>query len=151
MEIEEPYYLYFSKQIVPFQRYGFGSNYTIQTRRTKRIVVYPYWATPNVDMRPGVIFINNQQWTVLPAEGFPSVLLSIALRSGGFLYIDYPLTSLFVTDQIHPALELDADIDFNNSYIIFTGLPFLPFGFSPFVIPFGFRLRDPKATLLHKL
>lgn len=139
MKSEEQYFFPFSAAPVANLKYGFGSNNTIQTRRTKKLVIYPFAGTPIYDMVPFQQFTQNQLQFNVASVFFNCVLISIASRDGGYYCLDLPLTRFIKTNQIHDNLTVDWKVDFNNSYVRFTFAIPQPV---PFVIYFSFRLHD---------
>jgi hypothetical protein len=139
MKSEEIYNLNFKSIPVPFNKIAFGANDVIQTRRTREMLFYPFFAVPFFDMQPSTLIIYNETYNFIDITNAASCLISIAKRGGGYHFLDYPLTSFMKTFQIHKSLYFDLECDFNNSYVYFTQVIVNAL---PFVIPFVFRLYE---------
>jgi len=141
MKSEETVNIFFDTAPEQNVKYYFGDNQVVQTRRTKDIVFYPFFAVPLIDMMPATIFINNNTYNTIQFQNVPVCLISIASRKGGYHFIDYPLTSYIKTWQINKNIEYDMEIDFSKSFARFTnpGTQSLPF-----VLQFCFKLHMEK-------
>lgn len=120
-------------------KYSLGYNQVIQKAICEDVKYYPYLGFTPFDMVASTIETNNKIYNQISLIDSPKFLFSLAKRSGGFHFIDYPLEAFNVLFQIHKNILLDLDLDFNNSYYRCADTALITT--LPFCIPLTFKLQ----------
>ena len=123
-------------------KYTLGYNQVIQSAICEDVIYYPASGFFPISMFPSTLETNNKIYNVVPIIDSSKFLFSLAKRSGGFHFVDYPLEGFSQVIQIHKNMILDLDLDFNNSFFRCVDTALITA--FPIVIPLYFKLKNTE-------